>query len=196
MYLFLGLFSLFIIKAREHFKWILFFLISIGLIRVVSIFFAENGLNTTPFYHVIGFLELVVVFKIYQTKTQNVIWKWILFVFVLIYLLNSFLFQSIWEMNGLMQAIVQLFIFSLSTNYLFNLYLKPDRRQGAIPVFFYANAGFMFYATGSFIFFLINERLIIGVTSELFDYSWLIEATLGLIRLIFIGITMRLINGK
>lgn len=196
MYLFLGIFSLIIKEARKNYRWLLFFLISVGSIRVVSIFLAENGSNTIPIYHVIGLLELLILYKVYCFSVSNNIWKWMVFLICTVYILNSLFFQSIWEMNGLMQAVVQLFVFGLSTNYLFSIHRKSNQRQGGIPVFFYANAGFMFYATGSFMVFLINERIIIGVTSDLFDNAWLVEAGFGVIRLVFIGITLRLTNGK
>lgn len=193
-YLFLGIFALLIPKVRKDYSWILFFLLFTGVLRIGSIFMAESEVNSIPIYHLIGLSELVLVYIIYRSQNVLKSWKYVFFLLVGLYLFHSLFVGSIWEMNGLAQATVQLFIFGLSVNYLFELYNRTTNSRKAIPVFFFANAGFMAYAAGSFLVFIINERIIHGMSDDLFDNAWLIEAGFGAIRLIFIGITFRLVN--
>lgn len=187
-YLLLGIIGALSQRVRQEYKWILIFLVSMGLARIVSIFLAINYINTIPLYHLFGAMELFFVYKIFHRYDLLLVWKPIFFILCTAYLVYTFAWSGLYEMNGFSQAIVQLFIFGLAVNYLFVRYNQAGHSK-AISHFFFANAGFIFYATGTFLVFVINQKLIGQIGDELFDSAWIIEAVFGLIRLLFISMT-------
>ena len=186
LYLVVGVLAILLTLSNKRFRWLWIFLISSGIAHLVTIILASRGINNIPFYHLIGLLEISLVFLLYLEIGIAKRWKYAVGVLLVYYLINSIVFSSIWEISGLSLALVQLCIFGFGTNFLYNLYNDPNPKPLQQRPFFLMNAGFMLYAAGSFLSLAVNERLIANMSDELFDSSWLIEAGFGILRLILI----------
>ena|GEM_PF-1598600 len=192
-YLIVGCYALWkSIQTGKH-KWLACFLLVVGVIRTVSIFLADDGINTMYLYHLIGLLELVFAYTVYQKKIQR--W-WLPIVAFLVgcYVLNSLFRVSLFGANNIGWALVQFVILLFSFSYLFVLYRDGKETNLGRSAFFYFNAGFMIYASGSFFVNLLSSEIVSESTNGFFNNAWIIEACVALARLSFFIIGLQFVK--
>jgi hypothetical protein len=172
------------LRTSQYFSLLLMLIIVTG-IRIVSIQMADNNINTMYLYHVIGFVELILVYWLYN-KYISKIWKYMVPIFGVLYLFNSLFMVSLNEPNSLGLALVQFIILLFGLNYLKELYQKAEITSLKKDSFFFINSGFIIYAAGSFFVNLMSSKIVNASTNDFFHNAWIMEAGFGIIRLLLI----------
>lgn len=192
-YLLVGLFALWKSLRSGQFWCLTLFLLSVGTIRTVSVYLANAEQNTMYLYHIIGFLELFFAYAVYRNKISK---KWLPIVSVLLiaYALNSTLVVSVFAANNIGWALVQLSVLLFGLSYLVSLYRATKETELDRSPFFYFNAGFMMYASGSFFVNLLSSEIVSASTNDFFNNAWIIEACVALVRLVFFSVGFYLVK--
>jgi hypothetical protein len=172
------------LRTSQYFSLFLMLVIVTG-IRITSIKMADNDINTMYLYHVIGFVELILVYWLYN-KYISKIWKYMVPVFGVLYLFNSLYIVSLNEPNSSGLAFVQFIILLFGLNYLKELYQKAEITSLKKDSFFFINSGFIIYAAGSFFVNLMSSKIVNASTNDFFNNAWIMEAGFGIIRLLLI----------
>ncbi|MDG1332299.1 MAG: hypothetical protein P8P74_08205 [Crocinitomicaceae bacterium] len=189
-YLLVGIFAFIAWKKFGQFQLLWVFLLLAGAIRVTTIFLAEHYQNTHPYYHLLGLIELTLIYLIYSKQGVSKKWNYVILAAASAYIANSVFIRSLYEMNSFALALVQIVILSLGFNYMYRLYASPKRFESS--PFFYINAGFMFYAVGSFFVNLLSSKIVSQSTNDFFHNAWILESFSAIIRLSIIsyGLTL------
>lgn len=175
-----------IIWLRTSQYFYLFLLLAIvAVLRIISIQMADNYINTMYLYHIIGFVELVLIYLLYS-KYISKVWKYVVSVFGVLYLFNSLFIVSFYEPNSVGLALVQLLILLFGLNYLKELYQKAEITHLKKSSFFFINSGFIIYAAGSFFVNLMSSKIVNASTNDFFNNAWIMEAGFRIIELILI----------
>lgn len=176
-----------LIKNKKEYRFLLNFLLLQGGFRVFAIVLSYHG-NNLFIYQLIGLIELIGAFFIYRNRVSDK-WKNIVFLTVLVYLFSSAFIVSIWKLNSLGLAMIQIVVFGLGINYLWDLYRAKSMQLLKIIPFFWINAAFMLYASGSFFFHLMSTKVNMETNDSLFNNAWILEAGFGILRLLIICFT-------
>lgn len=175
----------------DRFKLLWIFLLLSGGIRVLTIFLAKEYINTHPYYHLLGLLELILVYWIYAREDISPKWRYFVPIAILAYLFNSIFIRSPYEMNSFALALVQITILSFGINYTYKHYATTNTVKNTS--FFYISTGFMFYAVGSFFVNLLSSKIVSQSTNDFFHNAWVLEAFSALLRLSLISYGISLV---
>lgn len=183
-------------KADKRTRLVFLFLALSGVIRMVSIYFASNYVNTHPFYHLLGLVELLFVLIVYRDFYP---WKYPTIVSIGLlsaYVANSIFFRPIWEMNNLSAAGVQLVVLISSILYLRKVYLGAEQLNVLESPFYKINFGFLFYAGTSLFVLLMSWKITMSETPSKLQATWIIEPIVSICRsLIILYAVKNLKNG-
>ncbi|MCH2225642.1 MAG: hypothetical protein MK066_12800 [Crocinitomicaceae bacterium] len=188
-YLYLGTWLLggLLLKDKKEYRFLLTFLLLQGGLRVFAIGLSYLG-NNLFIYQLIGLVELIGAFFIYRNRVSDK-WKNIIFLTTIFYLVSSVFIVSIWSLNSIGLAMVQLAIIGLGINYLWNLYRSKSLKLLNKVPFFWINTAFILYASGSFFFHLMSAKVNMETNDSLFNNAWILEAGFGILRLLIICYT-------
>jgi hypothetical protein len=182
-----------LLRTKKYFHLTLFLLV-VAALRIASIYLADEGMNTMPIYHFIGLLELTFAYFIYIKHDISKYWKYTIALLCIFYILNSATIISLTKMPSFALALVQLTILGLGINCLHSLYTKSEIKNLSKQPFFYINAGFMIYAAGSFFVNLMSSEIIKDGRDDFFHNAWIIEALVGIVRLLLIAFAFRFVK--
>lgn len=194
-YLFVGIYALMKSLRTGKYSWLAYFLVIVGTIRVASIFMADKEINTMCLYHLIGGLDLFFAFMIYHRKIAKS-WKGITIGLLVLYVLNSVFLSSLSEANNIGLALIQVTVLLFSFSYMYKVYKEAKEINLGRDAFFYFNAGFMIYASGSFFVNLLSSQIGSQSTNDFFNNAWIIEAIAALVRLVFFVIGLQFVKNE
>ncbi|CAN0456501.1 unnamed protein product, partial [Ectocarpus fasciculatus] len=117
----IGIFLIVPSTIRKY-RWLFLYLIVFQALHLLGISLADNGVNNMWVYKLIGLSELFLISKLYlKFRLESIAFFSFLSVFAF-YLVHSFLYIPIQDINSLALSVSTLFLITLSIQYLFQLY--------------------------------------------------------------------------
>jgi hypothetical protein len=121
-----GIFVCLFTYGKPKYYWLSAFLLATGGLRITSLVLADYDIYNMPVYHLMGGVELICVYAIYRRKGWSRFWDLTMLGIVITYSFNSLFIQSLFEVNNLALALVQLFILILGFHFLGGVYQQSE----------------------------------------------------------------------
>ena len=181
--------SLVTIRRNRYFKILSAYLFCLTPLTIASKITADYQINNYYLYHIIGLVELVFVFLLYQSLGLKKAWNAVFGVVLTAYLVDSiYLFATgREEINSVGLSFYTLFSMVLGFNFIWKLYQEEKVEYLGFYPYFYISGGLTVFASGAFFAYLLIARMSDEVIpAENFYYSWIIISGFTYIKFILI----------
>ncbi|GEM_PF-6446213 len=182
---------LFFPAVLKQYKWLFYYLIVNQLLNVGTIILVFNGLNNMPFYHIIGFFELILVFLFYKPRIASRLLKAMFWVVLAFYSYQSIVSVPFHVMNALARSCTTLYLTIIVLNDYYLIYKNQEVENIGRSFIFWINSALLIYLTTAFFAFLFsyeyNHRIASDDFTDLLKYGWLCYALGNLFKSLIIS---------
>lgn len=171
-------------KQGSPYRRLFLFLVFNLLIEIAARYLAFTSINNLPLLHLYTLGEFFLLSWFYKSLVnkprifQNSYWYFVIGVSVLI-ILNSLLFQSIYEFNSVAKTVVQIIIISYAVLFFYNLTEKRELSSKAEKSLRLINSAVLIYYSGSLFIFMCGQ--VSFENTDLYKVFWVFNALLNLI---------------
>ncbi len=171
-------------------KCIAWYLFVAAFTSIINTMLSRNNINNMPVMHFYTMLEFSILALFYKQLLQGIskfISALIPF-FILLCIANVIFFQNILTFNTYTKSVEAILIIFFSIAYFKNMLDATGSEIKWAGPLVYINSGLLFYFSGSFILFVIQNILI--QNKDLVSIMWSIHATILLLLYILIAVAL------
>jgi hypothetical protein len=173
------------------------FFIVCFFVKLYTLITADLHENNMPAYHLLALLEVAAVYIFYCQLLYRKVFKWGIFLLVMLHVGNALFFQKIWTFNSLTWTLDMLFIITLGLIYFYHIYKDEDDYtplRGRPD--FIITIGWLLYAAGSLFTYLMGSEILSGYAEGFFKNGWFFQTISNILKDMIISYGFWLTNKK
>jgi len=183
-------------KKTPYLQLGIFFIVCF-FVKLYTLVTADLHENNMPAYHLLALLEVAAVYIFYCQLLYGKVFKWGVFLLVILHVGNALFFQKIWTFNSLTWTLDMLFIITLGLIYFYRIYKDEDDYtplRGRPD--FIITVGWLVYAAGSLFTYLMGSEILSGYAEGFFKNGWFFQTVSNILKDIIISYGFWLTNKK
>ncbi|MDH5398225.1 MAG: hypothetical protein OEX02_08770 [Cyclobacteriaceae bacterium] len=181
-------------RKSKNYPFLFYEQLIVFLLVLAGILLQLSGFWNLPVYHMIGLVELGLLYGFYHRQIRFSLPMHTTFGLVFIgYIVNSLFFETVFlrnNFNTFGRSGACFFLLFLGIYYLYVVYKEEKEITLYKSTVFWINAGLMFYFGSSFFTYLLSSSILSQEISNLFSMAWLLIPLATFVKNIIISLAI------